>query len=42
MTRARSDAIMAAYGLPGGRHEAYEIDLLIPLSIGESENDEDL
>ena len=28
--RARSDAIMADYGLPGGRHEAYEIDHLIP------------
>ena len=42
MTRARSDAIMAAYGLPGRRHEAYEIDLLIPLSIGESDDDEDL
>jgi hypothetical protein len=42
MSRERSDAIVAEYGLPGGRHEAYEIDLLIPLSIGGSDDDEDL
>ena len=29
MSRDRSDAIMAEYGLPGGPHEAYEIDHLI-------------
>jgi hypothetical protein len=42
MSRARSDAIMAAYGLPGGPHEAYEIDHLIPLSIGGSDADQNL
>jgi hypothetical protein len=42
MSRERSDAIMAAYGLPGGRHEAYEIDHLIPLSIGGSDDDANL
>jgi len=42
MSRERSDAIMAAYGLPGGRHEAYEIDHLIPLSIGGSDDDVNL
>jgi hypothetical protein len=38
MSRERSDAIMNSYGLPGGRHEAYEIDHLIPLSIGGSDD----
>lgn len=42
MTRARSDAIMNFYGLPGGRHEAYEIDHLIPLSVGGSDDDANL
>ena len=42
MNRDRSDAIMAAYGLPGGPHEAYEIDHLIPLSIGGSHDDRNL
>ena len=42
MSRDRSDAIMVAYGLPGGRHEAYEIDHLIPLSIGGSDDDVNL
>jgi hypothetical protein len=42
MSRDRSDAIMAAYGLPGGPHEAYEIDHLIPLSIGGSDDDHNL
>jgi hypothetical protein len=42
MTRERSDEILAAYGLPGGRHEAFEIDHLIPLSIGGSDTDQNL
>jgi hypothetical protein len=42
MTRERSDGIMHAYGLPGGRHEAYEIDHLIPLSIGGSDDNANL
>jgi hypothetical protein len=42
MSRERSDAIMGAYGLPGGRREAYEIDHLIPLSIGGSDDDQNL
>jgi hypothetical protein len=42
MTRDRSDAIMAVYGLPGGPHPAYEIDHLIPLSIGGSDDDRNL
>lgn len=42
MTRERSDRIMAEYGLPGGAHEAYEIDHLIPLSIGGSDDDANL
>jgi hypothetical protein len=42
MSRDRSEGIMAAYGLRGGRHEAYEIDHLIPLSIGGSDDDANL
>jgi hypothetical protein len=42
MSRERSDAIMAAYGLPSGPHEAFEIDHLIPLSIGGSDADQNL
>jgi hypothetical protein len=42
MTRERSDAILAAYGLPGGQHEAYEIDHLIPLGLGGSDDDANL
>jgi hypothetical protein len=42
MSRDRSDAIMAEYGLPGGPHPAYEIDHLIPLSIGGSDDDQNL
>ena len=42
MNRERSDVIMAEYGLPGGPHEAYEIDHLIPLSIGGSDDDANL
>jgi hypothetical protein len=42
MNRDRSDAIMAKYGLPAGPHEAYEIDHLIPLSIGGSDDDQNL
>jgi hypothetical protein len=42
MSRDRGDAIMVSYGPPGGRHEAYEIDHLIPLSIGGSDDDANL
>jgi hypothetical protein len=41
-TRERSDAIMAEYGLPGGRHPDYEIDHLIPLGIGGADSDANL
>jgi hypothetical protein len=40
--RERSDAIMAEYGLPGGRHPDYEIDHLIPLGIGGADSDANL
>jgi hypothetical protein len=39
MTRERSDAIMASYGLPPGPHPDYELDHLIPLGIGGDDND---
>jgi hypothetical protein len=42
MTRERSDAIMAEYGLPDGRHPDYEIDHLIPLGIGGADDDRNL
>ena len=42
MSRERSDAIMAKYGLPGGRHSDYEIDHLIPLGIGGADSDANL
>ena len=42
MNRERSDAIMVEYGLPAGRHEAFEIDHLIPLSIGGADDDANL
>jgi hypothetical protein len=42
MSRGRSDAILAEYGLPAGPHEAYEIDHLIPLGIGGSDDDANL
>jgi hypothetical protein len=42
MTRDRSDAIMAEYGLPGGPHPDFEIDHLIPLGIGGADDDRNL
>jgi hypothetical protein len=42
MTRERSDAIMAEYGLPGGRHPDIEVDHLIPLGIGGADSDANL
>jgi hypothetical protein len=42
MTRERSDMILGEYGVPSGPHEAYEIDHLIPLGIGGSDDDANL
>ena len=42
MSCESSDAIMAEYGLPGGRHPDYEIDHLIPLGIGGADSDANL
>ena len=36
--RARDDRIMAEYGLPAGPHPDFEIDHLIPLGIGGSDD----
>ena len=37
MSRERSDAIVAEYGLLGGHHPDFEIDHLIPLGIGDDD-----
>jgi len=38
MTRARRDEILTRYGLPPGEHPDYEIDHLIPLCLGGSDD----
>jgi hypothetical protein len=40
--RERDDRIMAEYGLPGGRHPDFEIDHLIPLCLGGTDDDANL
>jgi len=41
-SRERDDRIMAEYGLPPGPHPDYEVDHLIPLGIGGSDDDRNL
>jgi hypothetical protein len=42
MTRARRDEILTRYGLPPGEHPDYEIDHLIPLCLGGSDDPSNL
>jgi hypothetical protein len=41
-SRARDDKILEEYDLPAGRHPLYEIDHLVPLGIGGSDDDKNL
>jgi hypothetical protein len=38
MTAARRDEVLIRYGLPPGQHPDYEIDHLIPLCLGGSDD----
>jgi hypothetical protein len=38
MTHARRDQILTEYGLPAGTHPDYEIDHLVPLCLGGSDD----
>ena len=42
MTNARRDEILTSYGLPPGTHPDYEIDHLIPLCLGGSNDPSNL
>ena len=42
MTRERSDHLLALYGLPPGPHSDVELDHLIPLGIGGSDDDKNI
>ena len=42
MNAARQDKILRRYGLPAGTHPDYEIDHLIPLCLGGSDDDSNL
>ena len=42
MTAARRDEILRRYGLPSGTHPDYEIDHLIPLCLGGSDDSSNL
>jgi hypothetical protein len=41
-SRDRDDRIMAEYGLPPGPHPRFEVDHLIPLSLGGADSDANL
>jgi hypothetical protein len=41
-TRARDDRILHEYGVPPGPHPTYEIDHLVPLDLGGSDEDSNL
>jgi hypothetical protein len=42
MPRERADAVLIRYGLPPGAHPNYEIDHLVPLCLGGSDDDANL
>jgi hypothetical protein len=41
-SRERDNFIMKEYGLPAGAHHQYEVDHLVPLEIGGSDDDKNL